>query len=137
MQPAPHRSGLSALLALSLLAATGPVSAETALLMGEETGCLWCARWDSEIAPAYPRTDEGRAAPLRRLDIRAPVPEDVTLAAPLRFTPTFVLLDDGREVSRIEGYPGEDFFWPLLGRMLDSAAKDGVADLEGWRREDR
>ena len=28
---------------------------------------------------------------------------------------------DGNEVSRIEGYPGEDFFWGLLGRMLSDA----------------
>ena len=28
------------------------------------------------------------------------------------------LVDDGRELSRIEGYPGEDFFWGLLEMML-------------------
>ena len=27
-------------------------------------------------------------------------------------------LDDGREVARIEGYPGRDGFWPMLGDML-------------------
>jgi hypothetical protein len=37
----------------------------------------------------------------------------------VNFTPTFVLLVDGVERNRIEGYPGEDFFWGLLGRMLD------------------
>ena len=30
-----------------------------------------------------------------------------------------MLLDDGREVGRIEGYPGEDFFWFLLGELID------------------
>jgi hypothetical protein len=29
-----------------------------------------------------------------------------------------VLVKDGVEVARLEGYPGEDFFWGLLGRML-------------------
>jgi hypothetical protein len=39
----------------------------------------------------------------------------------LHFTPTFVLMVDGVEASRIEGYPGEDFFWGLLGQMLIAA----------------
>ena len=37
------------------------------------------------------------------------------------FTPTFILVQDGVEVGRIEGYPGEDFFWGLLGKMFDRA----------------
>jgi len=37
------------------------------------------------------------------------------------FTPTFVLMGDGVEVGRMEGYAGEDFFWGLLGRMLSQA----------------
>jgi hypothetical protein len=32
------------------------------------------------------------------------------------------LLQNGVETGRIEGYPGEDFFWPLLGDMLKTAA---------------
>ncbi len=34
------------------------------------------------------------------------------------FTPTFVLVENGVELARIEGYPGEDFFWGLLGMIL-------------------
>lgn len=100
--------------------------------MGEEEGCIWCARWDAEIGPAYPKTAEGRAAPLRRVDIHDRLPADLELKGAIRFTPTFVLIDDGREISRLEGYPGEDFFWPLVGRMLDSAI-DEISELEGWR----
>lgn len=40
------------------------------------------------------------------------------LARRVTFTPTFVLLVNGTERNRIEGYPGEDFFWGLLGQML-------------------
>jgi len=49
------------------------------------------------------------------------LPADVTLLRAVTFTPTFVLLVDGIETQRIEGYPGEDFFWGLLGTMLDQA----------------
>lgn len=107
-----------------ILAASGQAVAQdapaTALLMFEQPGCFYCAQWNAEIAPKYPLTDEGKAAPLRRLQLRAAVPEDITLTRPVTFTPTFVLVSGGREVDRIEGYPGEDFFWPLLGQMLAS-----------------
>jgi hypothetical protein len=48
----------------------------------------------------------------------------MVFARALTFTPTFVLMVDGIEVSRIEGYPGEDFFWGLLERMLVQANID-------------
>lgn len=104
-----------------LLACTLPARAETQLVMVEEPGCIWCARWNAEVSPEYPLTAEGRAAPLRRIDLRAPVPDDLALDGPLRLTPTFILVIDGHEVSRLEGYPGEDFFWGLLARMLTNA----------------
>ena len=95
--------------------------AEFSLVMVEEHGCIWCARWNEEISHIYPKTEEGRAAPLRRMDIHAPRPDDLTFERSLHFTPTFVLMQDGKEVSRLEGYPGEDFFWGLLGMMLAEA----------------
>lgn len=103
-------------LAGCLLAA--PVSAAE-LLMFEEVGCVWCAAWNEEVGDAYALTEEGRRAPLRRLDLHDGAPRDVTLSMRPQFTPTFVLVDEGREIGRIEGYPGEDFFWPLLNRLLD------------------
>lgn len=113
------RRGLFALATLGALA--GPLAAETALLMFEQPGCVYCAQWNAEIAPEYPLTDEGKAAPLRRLGLREPLPADLTLATPPVFTPTFVLVSDGVEVGRIEGYPGEDFFWPMLAALIREA----------------
>lgn len=95
-------------------------AADTYLLMAEEAGCYWCARWNKEIAHIYPKTPEGRTAPLQRFNIRSDTP-DVALDRKVRFTPTFILVDDGKEVARIEGYPGEAFFWGLLGAMFDRA----------------
>ena len=99
-------------------------AAETVLVMVEEKGCVWCAQWNDEIAHIYPKTTEGKAAPLRRMDIHAARPDDLTFSQSLNFTPTFVLMVDGQEVSRIEGYPGEDFFWGMLGQMLSDASID-------------
>lgn len=98
--------------------------AETLLVMVEEQGCLWCDRWNNEIGPIYPKTNIGKAAPIRRIDKNAPRPTDMTFSAPLRFTPTFILMIDGVEASRLEGYPGEDFFWGLIEKMLQRANID-------------
>lgn len=95
--------------------------AETRLLMAEEPGCPWCARWDAEISEIYPKTTEGQMAPLVRFNMHQQVPDGITLNSQVRFSPTFILVKEGVEVDRIEGYPGEDFFWGLLGMMLERA----------------
>ncbi|MFN6978221.1 MAG: thioredoxin family protein, partial [Gemmobacter sp.] len=63
------------------------------LLMVEQPGCIYCARWDAEVGDAYALTPEGQAAPLLRHRLRAALPDGVTLTRPAVFTPTFILLD--------------------------------------------
>jgi hypothetical protein len=106
---------------LLLIAAfsTGAARAETQLLMVEQVGCEWCAAWNREVGAIYDKTDEGERAPLRRQDLFADWPDDVKINGQVHFTPTFILLVDGREAGRIEGYPGEHFFWPLLAQLLN------------------
>lgn len=120
-QSAPVRSLAALFVAGGVALAALPARAETFLIMVEEIGCIWCAMWNREIAPIYPKTPEGQAAPLRRIDIHADRPDDVTFQRRITYTPTFILVDGGTEVARIEGYPGEDFFWGLLGQMLEEA----------------
>ena len=102
-----------------LLGLSGPTLAAPQLLMFEEDWCHWCELWDDEIGVVYGKTAEGRRAPLRRIDIHGAFPDDVVLVSRPQYTPTFILVEDGREIGRIEGYPGEDFFWGLLARLLD------------------
>lgn len=91
---------------------------DTELVMMEEYGCSWCERWHEEIGVVYSRTQEGRSAPLRIVDVHAPLPDDLRFLKRAYFTPTFILVSGGREIGRIQGYPGEDFFWALLGQLL-------------------
>lgn len=112
---------LRATLLAVMLVLPAALRAEMVLLMAEQPGCYWCQRWDTDIAAIYPKTDEGSAAPLQRYNIREGLPQGITVSARVQYTPTFVLLRDGVEHSRIEGYPGEDFFWGLLGQMLEDA----------------
>ncbi|MGI9419568.1 MAG: thioredoxin fold domain-containing protein [Geminicoccaceae bacterium] len=107
------------LLAVSLIVSAAFEADAAELLMFESDDCVWCAAWDEEIGPIYPKTSEGRRAPLRRVDIHERRPADISHIEGVRFTPTFVLVDDrGQEVGRINGYPGEDFFWGLLSELI-------------------
>ena len=103
-------------------------AASAELVMVEQAGCAWCEAWDQAIAPAYPNTAEGRLAPLRRVNIHDALPEDLAFIRRLVYTPTFVLVHDGREVGRITGYPGEDFFWGLLGQLVEKLPASARTD---------
>ena len=100
----------------------GPSLAETYLVMVEEDGCSWCERWNKDISAIYPKTAEGKAAPLRRLDIHDTPPKDMVFKIGLHFTPTFVLMVDGQESARIEGYPGKTFSGAFLNACCSRQA---------------
>ena len=108
---------LFASLILALLLASTAHAAE--LVMFEQKGCVWCQKFDREIAPAYDKTTEGKRAPLHRVDIADPVPTNLVFIKRERFTPVFVLIDEGREIGRIRGYPGDTFFWGLLANLIE------------------
>lgn len=106
-----------------------PVQAEAdnglRLLMIEQPGCAYCVAFNRDIAPIYKVSDEGAAAPLFHADLRDGPPEGVTLASRPFVTPTFILIGpDGHEVSRLTGFPGEDFFWPYTAQMIADAQTD-------------
>lgn len=109
-------SALAAALTFFLLLTTPAMAAE--MIMFEQPGCAWCKRFNEEVAPAWPNTDQGRRAPLRRVNIHDPLPAELAGIPVERFTPTFVLVEDGREIARLRGYPGDQFFWALVDEML-------------------
>lgn len=112
------RSLLLAAVVLAGAVQAGPVSAAE-LILFERAGCPWCARWLREVAPAYPRSEEGEYAPLRRIDIdREGLPGNIAFKTPVRFTPTFVLVDQGREIGRLIGYIDAATFWGLYAKMV-------------------
>ena len=117
---------------LMVASAAGAGAAE--LVMYRRQGCPWCAAWDREIGPVYPKTDVGRSVPLRMVDLDQGDRAAVRLRSPIRYTPTFVLVDRGREVGRVEGYPGDAFFWGLLERLVEqlpSRSSEGKAAPHG------
>ena len=109
------------LVAAGVTRADPAAAGELRLLMFHQPGCHYCLKWEEEIGPIYPVTTEAELAPLTRIGLRETLPEGITLARPAALTPTFVLLEDGHEVGRLEGYPGEDFFWFLIDELIEGA----------------
>ncbi len=90
------------------------------LLMFDRKGCPWCAKWHAEIGEkAYNAGPEGRVAPLRIVDVASPRPTDLKHIGGVIGTPTFVLIDNGREIDRMIGYPGKQIFFGKVQIMLD------------------
>lgn len=106
-----------ALILTALPAGAGPLR----LLMVEKDGCVYCAAWDRNIGPGYAGSDAGQAAPLMRVDIHGPYPDGLALARRPFVTPTFILLDGGSEVGRLEGHMTAAQFYPALSALLDQA----------------
>ena len=110
------------------------------LVMFFQTACTWCDRFERDIAPAYEKSDEGSRAPLRRVDIDKPLPGDLAFIRVERLTPLFVLVDKGREIGRIRGYPGVESFWMQLSVLFDKlgaarAGKERAQVLEKAMRD--
>jgi hypothetical protein len=88
---------------------------ETVLVMVDDKGCIYCVKWNKEVAPGYQASDEGQFAPLER---RPKGHADLRGFSGIRYTPTFILVARGQEVGRIVGYGGEDHFWGELGQLM-------------------
>ena len=93
----------------------------TELLMIDSDYCPYCRKFDREIAEIYPKTEEGRRAPLVRHKLGDKLPKkysglDIT---PRTITPTFILLENNKEVDRLLGYNNDEFFWYLLNDLLN------------------
>lgn len=103
------------LLLLAMLSSEAAWALE--LVFFTRPGCPYCLKWEKELAPIYEKSEEGQRAPLRRWDL-SEGSSSYRLAYPVRYTPTFVLVENGVEIGRITGYINDDMFWGMLGKML-------------------
>jgi len=95
--------------------------------MYRRQGCPWCLAWDRDIGPIYGKSDIGQRAPLHTVDLDRERPP-ISLKTRVIYTPTFVLVEQGREVGRIEGYPGDANFWGLLEQLMQRLPLQAATD---------
>ena len=120
----------SIFLALALMFSASPAFSASELIMFASPACTWCDLWEEEVGIIYEKTDEGRNLPVRRVNIHDARPSGLKKVKTVMFTPTFVLLNNGNEIGRITGYPGEDHFWGLMNELI---VKMDVS-IQGCRR---
>ena len=121
---------------ITLLAAHAAINGAKGaeLLMFDSSVCEWCDMWREEVGPVYPKTDEGKRLPLRVISIYENLPAAYQPMKKIVFTPTFVLWHEGREIGRIVGYLGEDFFWGQLGELIEQLDEGAAAPLKDAAR---
>lgn len=111
--------GCKSIAAAAVLSALCCASANAAeLAVYRRDGCPYCARFEREVAPIYPKTRQGALAPLKWVQLPAGGLRGGGLKEPVIATPTFVLFEGGREIGRITGYLNDDMFWGLLGSLV-------------------
>ena len=110
-----------AFLILTVCVAAASPARAAELVYFNSPACAVCERWDQEVGVIYNKTDESRRLPLRSLNIQDNKPTDLTHIKGVTFTPTFVMVDEGREVGRIVGYINDYFFWEQVAGLIKKA----------------
>lgn len=88
------------------------------LIAFEAPGCIYCPVFRRDVAPTYPATRAGKAAPLRFVDLNDKAADSFQLSGPVTMVPTLVLVRDGVEIGRISGYFGRENVHHMLDAML-------------------
>ncbi|MDB5510225.1 MAG: hypothetical protein JWL93_2694 [Hyphomicrobiales bacterium] len=106
-----------------------PLASAAELVFVDRAGCPYCAKWEREVAPVYHKTAEGQKAPLRKVSLDQGQPAGA--ASPVRFTPTFLLMDEGREIGRITGYIDQGMFWGMLTKFMERLEPRPAGESKG------
>lgn len=117
---------------LSLSACTqekAAVNDNRQLIVFTAPDCGFCAQFKRDIM-----TDWRAELPIREV-VSAQTPTGLTLEKPLFATPTIVLFQDNKEVSRYTGYEGDKpRFWQWLGFQLLTPEQQRIAFEQGTER---
>lgn len=96
------------------------------LIVFESADCIYCQKFKADVLEHW----QSPVAIARSLSPQAPA--GWTLAKALFATPTIVLFEQGREVSRYTGYNGDTGrFWQWLGFHLLTPAQQKIAFEQG------
>lgn len=90
------------------------------LLYVADRVCGPCILFERQIGPIYPKTEEADRAPLRMIPYGKPAPVPYAFIGQPAVAPTFVLVEDGRELGRFEGYENDELFWMNLARLMQA-----------------
>jgi thioredoxin-related protein len=88
------------------------------LLVFEHRDCVYCRVFRSDTLPRYRESENASKAPIRFVSIEHTDTTNLKLSGAIQMVPTFVLMQDGREVGRIAGYWAPDNFFKMLSNLM-------------------
>jgi len=103
--------------AVTLLLSTTSASATT-LVVFDAPWCVVCKKFEAEVLPTYGKSDFAMRLSFYAFDYDRQNKVPFKLTAPIRSTPTFVLVERGQEVARFSGYTDPRNFYETLAHYL-------------------
>ena len=97
--------------ALAIMVPSHIAAADSRLLMVTSDHCPYCQAWELDVGAVYDKSPYAPALPLTRVDIGSKKLEDVTFQKPVVGTPTFLIIHNGQEIDRQNGYISAEMFW--------------------------
>ena len=98
-------------LALTFAASLQTAAADSRLIMVTSDYCPSCQAWELDVGKVYDKSPYATTLPLTRVEIGSKMPGDVTFQKPVVGTPTFLIIHNGQEIGRQNGYIDEEMFW--------------------------
>ena len=98
-----------------------PIAATQELIVLEAPNCIYCRIFRRDVLPSYQKSKRAGELPIRFLDLNDPAADKLKLSSTVTIVPTVVLMRDGAEAGRIDGYTGPEAFFQSVARMLGSA----------------
>ena len=96
------------------------------LIVFEHPDCQFCRVFRRDVLPRYQEAPTANRAPIRFIDIERTETASLRLRGGIHVVPTFVLMEDGREVDRIVGYWAPENFFKMLSYMLARTSEAGA-----------
>ena len=97
--------------ALTYAASLQTAAADSRLIMVTSDHCPSCQAWELNIGKVYDKSPYATSLPLTRVEIGSKMPGGVTFQKPVVGTPTFLIIQNGQEIGRQNGYHDAEMFW--------------------------
>ena len=98
-------------LALTFAASLQTAVADSRLIMVTSDYCPSCQAWELDVGKVYDKSPYATTLPLTRVEIGSKMPGGVTFEKPVVGTPTFLIIHNGQEIGRQNGYIDAEMFW--------------------------
>lgn len=95
-----------------------PTQRNMEIIVMEVPGCKYCPLFREHILPTYSASPRAKEMPIRFVDVSAADTSKLKLISPIKTVPTAVLMQNNKEIGRIEGYVGPQDFGRLVSAIL-------------------